>query len=234
MAVPTNLARVTMHGRLGGSEVALFGFHLRVGTESALTEPQMQQVADRIRDAWMQALGTKKDLFSGAYQLEYVRLDWLNPAGGPQHLKTRAVTNSALDVSGTNSFIGTGASLPWECALCISLAAYPQGGFAPNKGRHRGRFYLPALPASIISGTEAQLPDSATAAYATAMVNFLELVNDQVGGGLTAQMRVVVLSRVDDAAYDVQHIWVDSKVDSQRRRENRQPAAKRLYAPIDS
>lgn len=234
MAVPVNLARVTMHGALGGSEIALWGFHLRVGTDAALTEPQRQQVADRIRDAWLSALTAKHDLFSGAYTLEHVRLDWLDPAGGPHHLKTTDVTLSVLDTTGAGSFKGSGDSLPWECALVVSLAAYPQGGFAPNKGRHRGRWYFPAIPKSSVAGTDAALPDSATAAYATAAVNFLELVNSPVGGGLDAQMRAVVLSRADDAAYDIEHLWVDSKIDSQRRRENRQPGGYRAYAPLDA
>ena len=85
MAVPENLCRVTMHGRLGGSEIALWGFHVRIGTDAQLTEPQRQQVADRVRDAWLSAAAGKNDLFSGAYQLEHVRLDWLDPAiGGPE------------------------------------------------------------------------------------------------------------------------------------------------------
>lgn len=233
MAVPENLCRVTMHGRLGGSEIALWGFHVRIGTDATLTEAQRQQVADRVRDAWLSALTGKADLFSGAYQLEHVRLDWLDPGPGPGHLKTTDVTISALAQTGSGSFRGTGDSLPWECALVVSLAAYPEGGFAPNKGRHRGRWYWPAIPKSSITGIEAQLPDTAVSAYGTAAVNFLELVNSPVGGGLSAQMRSVVLSRADDAAYDIEHIWVDSRVDSQRRRENRQPVSNRQTAPLD-
>lgn len=234
MAVPNNLAKVTMHGRLGGSEIALFGFHIRLATSSEPTEAQRQEVADKIGETWLDAFGTAKDLFCGAYQLEYVRLDWLDPEPGPHHLKTDVVTTSSFATSGTNSFIGTGASLPWECAIVVSMAAYPPGGFAPNKGRHRGRFYLPGVPASVITGTEAQMPDTAVQAYSERAAAWLEAINDVVSDDFDTQMRVVILSRVDDAAYDVQHIWVDSKIDSQRRRENRQPALFRRTETLDA
>ena len=234
MPVGPGVARATFQGRLGGSEIALFGFHVRLADVVAIDDEDEQAVADKIRDSWLDAFGTAKDLFSGALTLEAVRCDWLDNTPGLGYLKTRSVSIAEFASSGTGSFIVTGASLPWECALVVSLAAYAPGGFAINEGRKRGRYYLPALPGSIITGTEGQLADTAVTAYADRVADFHETVNDQVSPELPNQLRTVVLSRADDTTWDVQHLWVDSKVDSQRRRENRQPALFRQTRTLDA
>lgn len=221
MTIPAGTFRATLRFALGGVEIAMMGFHLHWDSP-AIDDEDIQDIADHVRDTFLTEFGPRKSMFSTAVAAETVILEHLDNTPGPNHLHVLYRTESAF---GAGAWVGESAeSMPWECSAVVSLAAYPQGGYVPQPGRHRGRFYLPPLAIGLISANTGQLPAVQAGQLADAAADWLSAINSDVNG---EPLQVVVLSRANDSVYPVEHIWVDTKIDSQRRRENRQPSTGR-------
>jgi hypothetical protein len=235
MAIPPGTLRVTFQTALGGSEIALYGFHCQVLDVEAVSQSLLVQVAEKARDAWLDSMSAEKGAYSTGVVWQAVRCDLLDPQPGPSHLKVVDSGFANFAQSGDGSYAGTGAtSLPWETSMVVSLAAYPAGSFAVNKGRRRGRFYLPPMVPAVVSGPTGEFTPQTLTNSVAAFGDFLEQMTGEISDTIPDQLRVVVLSQVDDAVRPVEHLWIDSKVDSQRRRENRQPARQReIYSLTD-
>lgn len=229
MAIPPGTVRVTFQTALGGSEIALYGFHGQVVGVEGLGGTILEQIAEKCRDAWIDSMAAEKGAYSTGVVWQAVRVDQLDIAPGPGYKKVIESGFASFDTSGAGSYAGTAAtSLPWETSLVVSMAAYPAGAFAVNKGRRRGRFYLPPMNPNVVSGPTGELTPSTLANTIAAMGDFFEQLTGPISTEITDVFRVVVLSSVDDTVRPVEHLWIDSKIDSQRRRENRQPARERL------
>lgn len=117
--------------------------------------------------------------------------------------------------------------MPPEVAVCVSAWAYPPGGFASNKGRKRGRFYLPYLA----SGTLAQHGRLSTAFTSSLATASQALFNDIQGMHTFNEdtppdpnpdyWDFVVASKVDASWHNVDFVSVDDIYDSQRRRQHK-------------
>ena len=230
MPIPPGTLRVTFQTVLGGSEIALYGFHCQVLDVEGVNNELLRQVAEKARDEWISAMSVEKPAWASSVVWQAVRCDLLSIAPGPGYKKVVDSGFSEFGTSGPTSYAGTGTdSLPWECSMVVSLAAYPQGAFAVNKGRLRGRFYLPPMVKGVVSGVTGEFNAQAVSNTVGEMGTFLEAMNGPISTEIDDDLRVVVLSGVNDSVAAVEHIWIDSKVDSQRRRENRQPATVRQY-----
>lgn len=234
LPVPEDVMRVTMRAIMTQDgiedEEAQFGFwgqrrHF-LGSEVDW-EADTQECATKIRDKWVDEVpGTA--IWPASVVMESVRVDHLTAATGKV-----AEQGNALFQGAGNTWAGTGSkSLPWECSLCISLYGYQPGTFATDKGRKRGRFYLPPPDADALETRSGQFSDGNLTQAVTQVAAFLNSVQGMTIGGVgpagTDYFNVVTISRgtptkpLVPTAYDVLYVQGDSRVDSQRRRERQQ------------
>lgn len=229
MDIEGTVFRTTMHFKLGGSEIAQFGLHARWENENPVTPAVVQSLAEKYRDAWNDEVSDSKSGFCSSVVADYVRVAQLNVTPGQQFLKELGVTGEA-GFSGPNAWQGSNASsLPWETSMCVNYAAYEVGQHVLRAGRRRGRFYLPPMSPDSVAGTEGQFTNPLMNVVLADLKGWIDAMQTPFSGGL---YRHVVISRGGTKApidapgmYDVNHLFTDSIVDSQRRRRNREVPA---------
>lgn len=236
LPVPPDTMRVTMRAELVQAgvpvEEAQFGFwgvrqHFSGnGTDWA---DDVVTVAEGIRDAWVEHV-TKVSFWSSAVQMRTVRVDHLDAANG------KTLDQGTAVFEGDTAWAGTAtSSLPWETTVCVSLYGYTPGTFTTNKPRKRGRMYLPPPAAVAASGGAGQV---FSADLSELSANLGAFFNDVQGinMGTTAppndsdyfDLRVVSRGTPEKplapTSTPIILIQMDSRIDSQRRREQSQPA----------
>ena len=119
-----------------------------------------------------------------------------------------------------------GVQLPWQTSLVISLYAYPPGEFKANGKSFRGRFYTPPLSSSVIAGDGSGGLSLGTASSIAGMYAQVlkELQEHDYTGFPAFAPKLVVNSRRYTMTNLVQSVRVDTKLDTQRRRTNREIA----------
>lgn len=203
-------------GTLG--EIAVMTLATRYAGGEA--EPTVtSQINHHVASQWSSHCGPVKTRFSTIVHLNHIDTYKLGTDG-------RALTKATSVFDGADqpawSGTDTGSSLPWECAVVISLNANSTG-YDPHAARKRGRFYLPPPAAVCLAGDgQGRLATGSVDNFSNTMFAFLEGVND-IPAGLGSQCRVIVASKAAAANYDVVSMHADDRVDAQRRRENRQP-----------
>lgn len=135
--------------------------------------------------------------------------------------------------------VATDACLPWETSLCISLYTYVPDTFVPNGRRQRGRYYLPPMVSTVLEGGNSGFVQNALLPTLLGeQVNFYGKL--YAGAGFDPLVVIpIVYSRsagkdsdpVPPEFYIVSHLVADAKIDSQRRRQNREDAG-RIVQPI--
>lgn len=122
-------------------------------------------------------------------------------------------------------------ALPWETSLCVSLYTYEPGTFIVNGRRRRGRYYLPPMSVAVMeAGTSGFVQNAMiTGLLAEQKAFYGHLYAGAFPGTLV--VIPVVYSRKDEDLYITQYLVMDAKLDSQRRRENRETAG-RIQTPI--
>lgn len=145
---------------------------------------------------------------------------------------------------GADAWAGTdtGASLPWEVALCISIYGYDPGSFTPRAGTKRSRFYLPPMRAGVLAGPQGLLGTSTRdqmSADLDAFLNDLEGMVLGPSGQGADYFELGIISpaqgapRPKPATFTRAKVWgFDTRLDSQRRRENKQKPPKQ-WKPIN-
>lgn len=151
--------------------------------------------------------------------------EWLSPALSQQaKLEMYAVdlaTGTIGSPLGVQPFtlltgIGADSQLPNEVALCVSFAGFPLPGASP--ARYKGRVFVGPLIKDAVQQDPATVqpildPDLRQCAAAAAKRMADELVADGT--------ELCVWSRADAAYHPVVRGWVDSELDTQRRRGRR-------------
>ena len=119
--------------------------------------------------------------------------------------------------------IGPAPSLPWETAMACSLYTYNRGTFVANGKRKRGRFYLPPFSASALDHSNSGYFSDAN--FHTFLLNCADFLNKSQDDELGVKVGTLgVFSRADSVIRPVQQVSMDAKIDSQRRRQNRETA----------
>lgn len=119
---------------------------------------------------------------------------------------------------------GSGLQLPWECAVAISLYAHQPGTFATLGKSKRGRFYLPSPHAGRLAtdhSGQLTLGDMQDVRDSWAQI-LRELQEHDYSGFPSFSPELVVNSRHLVEAFPVTFIRIDTKVDSQRRRQRQE------------
>lgn len=216
-------------------EVAVNTFHLRhhhsIGNTFSWPDA-VQYAADKIADKLASHWTALAPYHSPKFGIKQVKTSQLDDRG---HAVVEGVHTPGATLYGTGTHQ---AVLPPEVAVAVSLYGYVPGNFVADKGRKRGRFYLPYISPDVLdtNGTVS------TAAMPDWLVGWQGLLNDIQGmhtddatGSDPDYWDLVVVSTMPPAGAStkVQRVGMDTLFDSQRRRQNRPQNAVRLLQPIN-
>lgn len=226
MTQPADLVKLVMvfdllNDDTSVAEIAEFGIWGKFTTTpsgSALWDSNLQELAQLAVDSWSADISTA--FFSHGAKLKQARAIHADTAGHTQH-EQLATPGTAWQGSATSH------SLPWSNSLVVSLYTYTPGSFITFAGRRRGRVYLPPLNVSIISATNQGTVSSADAL--TYLNDFKGWLNDVQGVTLTPDENVWTAGVLSLAANQWNHLTdlaIDTKIDTQRRREKSQQAVR--------
>lgn len=211
-----SFARVLLRGTLGQSENWSVGMAYRRSVDgAAIAQQDLQKAAVAIA---ARALGPDiRSVVSTAVRSTDVRVEIRSDAN--DLLLAAEAPWTKLDSS------GSAATKPPQTALVFSLRSTTPGS------RHRGRFYWPALAATINAET-LRLTPAATKAYATQMAEFLDGIETDLKEKLDPSpslidYRLGVYSPTLKSLTDITRIEVGDILDVQRRRRDSLPE---LYA----
>jgi hypothetical protein len=232
MPIPEDIVRVRFVWDLGlgraQPDQALFGFHMARRHQAGVVvdwQADTQTVADKCLAKWKQRM-VHPGFWPVTTVLNRVEAFHLEAATG------HALNKAVAPATGANAYAGTstGASLPFEVSMAVSLYGYVPGGFVPDAKNKRGRFYLPPFDTGSLGvGQDAglfnppfvvQVADD-IAAFCDD-VKGLELEPSALPGTAGDPMDLVVLSKPKVAAYPVASIRCGTVPDSQRRRRQQQ------------
>lgn len=139
------------------------------------------------------------------------------------HYNTAGHTLQEQTYSAGTLWVGTasGASLPWQISLCVSLYGYQPGTFTPDNKSKRGRVFLPPMATALIANNANGELDNSHVLQACNLVK--GIVNDLSGYTLpTAPSGIVqlvsVFSRKNQNTVPITYVSADNKWDTQRRR----------------
>lgn len=231
---PSDVVRVRLRATLGaaggGQEEAQFGFWLhRVHRSGNPTDwaSDVVQIAEGVRDRWVEHIAFTT-AWNATVVMDTVRADHVSATDG------KVLDQGVATFTGDNVWQGSGAgSLPWECGLAVSLFNYERGIFAANKGRKRGRMYLPPFSVAVMGESTGELSPGPMGYLTDQFGAFFNDVQGMEVGDSTPPNDadfcdlVIVsvgtpLKTLPPTIYPVNHVYMDSKVDSQRRRQRQQ------------
>lgn len=143
---------------------------------------------------------------------------------------------SIVGFSGALTYRGQsgGACLPWQIAFVLSLYAYQPTNFDPLGRFKRGRMYLPAPTASMLGDGTGEISESNMTLMVNGWGQVLQELQQHDYSGFPAFAPVLGInskttpkSKPGKVAnfYPVTWLRADTKLDTQRRRSNRQLAS---------
>lgn len=176
--------------------------------------PNPQYIADQVAAKLTAGWSGVSGLHASGNQINAIKAYLLDTSGHTVALGVNA------PVSGTLPGTGTSGMLPPEVAVALSLYAYTPGGFAPQKGRRRGRMYLGMVSQSLCTA-DGRVSSGLMDTYLDGWQTILNSLNTiESDSGRTDPMGVVVLSRTGNATFEVTNIAMDDHFDAQRRRQH--------------
>lgn len=204
MSIPAQAVKTVISGTLANGEV--FSHSQWFKAASALDQTSLDGLVGAV-------VGSLGGNLLSAGNLAYFpsTTSWLQVTGYYYAGGSTAALTSIAPVAGKTGTSG-GSALPNQCCEVVTL----QTG-VPGRS-HRGRVYLPGVSTgNMVNG---QVATSVVTALATGYQTFLQGVRDFPTYGLPP----VVCSPRTSAMYDITTIRVDSRVDIQRSRANKQAA----------
>lgn len=218
MAFPSGLYRlewVFNYTTTQGNDVQEFGLYF---VSSAPSVPpvdlgaDLQALADAGRNSWNTNFGALSSFFSAAVHGNTVKAYVLDTA-------LHATDSRASAFSGGSAFVGTSSTgMPAQNSLVVTTLADDPAHFAPHRANRRGRFYLPTMGESILSGqgfVTTGNRDSILAAASAFVTDITPTLSN--GHGVTP----IIVSRKLVSISTMQYVGVGLLVDTQRRRRNK-------------
>lgn len=234
MALPSELAKAELTWAIeNGAEIAvntIWFRHVHHTSVSFSWGDALQQIADHVVDSLKGPGAALTGYMHGSIQLAKVDAYAIPPIGDATDKRTHTCS--------ANEFRGGGTGMmPPLVAPVIQLWGYKPAEFTSHPARHRGRLYFPGMTQSMMSGDGLLSPEAQTAlrdAWA-AVLNDLQgmHVGDVPGPGPVDSMDVGVLSRRDQAFYQLEAVTVAHKLGVQRRRMNKLQTSRSAPATIN-
>lgn len=212
MTIPLGVSRNTIYGHLLGGEI--FNMSLWAG-EAPTGQAATQAQANAFRDAIVTAMGltaAPKSFLQTTSGYDGLKVYSYQSSGG----HATNIADASMSQPGTAA---TSFQLPNQAAVCVSLKT-------DSAGRTKqGRIYMPLGVYGLSSG---QLTSGDCTAIATWWRNLIVSLNTAIGG----PAKIGVLSQKLGTIQPVTAVAVDSKVDIQRRRANKQVAVARAVVAV--
>lgn len=202
MPIPSGYSRTTFHGTLPGGEI--FNWSLwanEAPADQAATQAQATAFATELLAAPATGQLHAADIMSTDSSFTGVRVYSYADATG--HAKYIAEASAVKPGSGIQSGL-----LPNQCAIVATLKTGVAGR------RNTGRVYLPATKLSIQAG--GQWGTSGAQSLANWLANFISRCNSHIG-----TQKLGILSQTAGTFQPITTVFVDARIDIQRRRANR-------------
>lgn len=216
MPIPAGVCRIVLYGTFGTGDIWETGFWMddtgvtdsATATALALTIGGTLNSADASGAMRVTAANLLDDfsVWIGVRVYVYVTPGPKSTAIGEYVLPTPRVGGKVI-------------SKPNQVALCMTLRTALAGR------RHRGRMYLPATGVDIDT-QDGQVSQANLNTVLTSWVTAFSDINDSDAG------RIVVVSTQGSAATPVSSLTIDSKLDIQRRRANRETILRRANGNV--
>lgn len=237
MALPDELAVADIVWSIeSGQEIAVNRIYLQhhhISTNTFGWSDALKTIADKCVDAILNSAGpsgtTVRQTVHSTVLLSRVDAYALDTTG---HATDKA---TSTPTAGTNNGGMGGSALPPQLAPIVQLWAY--SGYAIHARRRRGRVFAPP-PGTAALSTGGRLDDGWRQTLADGWSGFLNDLQGVNVGGVTSPgthdyMNVGVLSRVDQAFYQLENISVAKDVGVQRRRINKLARPQPVLVPVN-
>jgi hypothetical protein len=216
MAVPIAAVETTLTFDLSQlttpQDIAEFTIWGRNEDGVATSQADLDVYAQNAVDAW--SANVNRPYWASNVALRSATCRTFNAAG---HTTKESIAPPTAPWTGA----ATDPALPWETSLCISEYAYPPNTFVVDGKRKRGRFYLPPMTAGALAANNTGfIADANVHDILDHMKTFYQALSANPGPG--SIITPCVFSRMDSALYTTVFLVTDAKLDSQRRRQNRE------------
>lgn len=229
--VPMQWIQTNIHAKLGTDEQLIHALRWSPdgGVPIADTgEAALTTFSNTVRDAWktnylttavlllLSIETTYDEIRTGAYEQTVPNVSGESSAGHMHQLGSTVLSTITAPNVGT----GTGAPLPYEVAMCVTLrTAFPQSGGVSHGRRNRGRTYLGGLHTSCLA-SQGRFSGTACTTLRNAYGAFISAVNG------STDYHLAVHSMADVQSRTVNKIEIGTVPDVIRKRRN---AQKELY-----
>jgi hypothetical protein len=220
MSIPAQVCRLSIVGTFPNSEIwnhSLWFMPDGSGEIPADNDAAAAALANILASgSWTTYRDTLKTYLTSDSAITGLKL-YCYPTGGPS---SPAIAEVAISVAGTSS----GTALPLQCTLVASLRTGQSGR------SYRGRIYLPTVGVTLPANH--QISDAVTLATANMVWDFIDgMITESILDGGDGLLAVVVSTQLS-AKTPITSVVVDSVVDTQRRRRNRQSASFRRVVGV--
>jgi hypothetical protein len=205
------------------AEFGIVGQFTAPPTTGAAWDTALLTLAQGAADLW--STGISPAFFSHGDSLKQCRAIRMSAAGAT--LNEQVAAPAAPWVGDA-----TQHSLPWSSSLVVSLYTYTPGSFIAHAGRRRGRVYPPPLNISVLNTVN---QGTISPANALTMLNDFHDWLFAVAGlpalaTLGIEWQPGVLSLAAGNFNRLTDLAIDTKIDTQRRREKTQKATRQSVA----
>lgn len=224
MPFPQNMIYIRYEFAWQNTEIQDTGLWAEVVQEGAAAFPgwgdnTMQALADKAVNAWVAGFDAEARFSASVDAVRAVVYHY-------DQSHNEVLDRSEAAFTDANAWGGTASnSMPPQNSVVLSLYGYDPAGYTPQRGRKRGRMYLPTPAAGDIDAT-GKLTVTIQQQYLDMGTNFMNALTgqldipDEAESGDT-HIRPVVNSVAGSIATRVGWLRVGRVVDTQRRRRNK-------------
>lgn len=217
MAYPGGSLLIRYRGTIGGA-AQTWSFGLRVPLPTLLTQANLDDIALNLTDAASRSIANALITNVGGNAVTLTGVDVYQYASLPGSANGQSGHNFAPVIT------GTGDNMPGEVALVATLLSGRPGS------SNRGRIYLPMTKVAALESS-GQVAQTNLTTIGNAVQQLIQDVNSVVAA-VGSPNGVSVISQTKGTAVKVTSVTIDSKCDSQRRREDKIAGAYRVALPI--
>jgi hypothetical protein len=210
--IPSGYSKNVLSGTLPGGEIFATAFWCNEApSDDTATQAQADNFAGEFNTAVADTGSPVSFLSSQGQYTDLTVYSYLDDTGKATYSAVSPITGG----SGTGN-----PTMPNQVAIVATLLTGLTGR------RRRGRMYFPCLSTTLTNGQASALPNP----FATWLANYFTACNSHLGSAAS----IVVLSQVGGDSRHVTAISVDTRLDIQRRRADRETVAGSFTAPVST